>query len=64
MLKLGRSCPSTHAQNATPITTRLVTGEELLRMPDGGYRYELIRMALVKMTPSGHGSIEFGEQDS
>ena len=36
---------------------RLVTAEELLEMPDDGYRYELVRGELRKMAPAGakHG---------
>lgn len=39
--------------------TRLVTAEELLDMPDDGYRYELVRGELIKMAPAGaeHGDI-------
>jgi Uma2 family endonuclease len=33
---------------------QLVTAEELLRMPDDGYRYELVRGELRKMAPAGH----------
>ena len=38
-------------------TTKLVISDELLRMPDDGYRYELFEGHLVKMTPAGctHG---------
>ena len=32
---------------------RLVTAEELLEMPDDGFRYELVRGELRKMAPSG-----------
>ena len=37
----------------------LVTAEELLNMPDDGYRYELVRGELRKMAPAGarHSSI-------
>ena len=37
--------------------SRLVTAEELLEMPDDGYRYELVRGELRKMAPAGarHG---------
>jgi Uma2 family endonuclease len=40
-------------------TTRPMTAEELFRMPDDGYRYELIKGELRRMTPSGgeHGEI-------
>ena len=33
------------------------TAEELLAMPDGGFRYELVRGELVRMAPAGrvHG---------
>lgn len=33
---------------------QLVTAEELLHMPDDGFRYELIRGELKKMPPPGH----------
>ena len=38
-------------------TTKLMTAEELLEMPDDGFRYELVRGELVKMAPAGrvHG---------
>ena len=35
-------------------TTRPVTVEELLHMPDDGFRYELVRGELRKMPPAGH----------
>lgn len=37
-----------------------MTAEELLRMPDDGYRYELVRGELVKMAPAGrrHGRLD------
>ena len=36
---------------------KLMTAEELLEMPDAGFRYELVRGELVKMAPAGriHG---------
>ncbi|MYC07901.1 MAG: Uma2 family endonuclease [Chloroflexi bacterium] len=34
--------------------TQLMTADELLAMPDDGYRYELIRGELIKMAPAGH----------
>jgi len=39
--------------------TQPVTAEELLQMPDDGYRYELVRGGLRKMPPAGgeHGEI-------
>ena len=48
--------------------TRLVTADELLMMPEDGYRYELIRGVLIKRMPAGdrHGdaaawtAVEFG----
>ena len=48
--------------------TKLITADELLRMPDDGYRYELIRGVLIKRMPAGdrHGdaaawtAVEFG----
>jgi Uma2 family endonuclease len=33
---------------------QLITAEELLRMPDDGYRYELVRGELRKMAPAGY----------
>jgi Uma2 family endonuclease len=38
---------------------QLVTAEELLRMPDDGYRYELVRGELRKKAPAGylHGRV-------
>jgi Uma2 family endonuclease len=40
-------------------TTTPVTAEQLLRMPDDGFRYELLAGELKKMTPSGweHGAV-------
>ena len=38
----------------TTTATRLVTAEELLDMPDDGFRYELVRGELIKMPPAGH----------
>ncbi len=48
--------------------TKLITADELLLMPDGGYRYELLRGVLIKRMPAGdrHGdaaawtAVEFG----
>ena len=39
--------------------SRIVTAEELLRMPDDGFRYELVKGELIKMAPAGaaHGSL-------
>lgn len=40
-------------------TTRLVTADELLHMPDDGYKYELVRGRLIRMSPPGarHGIV-------
>ena len=40
-------------------TARLMTAEELLEMPDDGFRYELVRGELVKIAPTKnhHGEI-------
>jgi Uma2 family endonuclease len=48
------------------IKTRPVTAEELLRKPDDGFRHELVRGKLRKITPAGdeHGYVAgeiFGE---
>ena len=40
--------------------TKLVTAEELIQMPDDGYRYELVRGDLVKMAPPGLRHGRFG----
>jgi Uma2 family endonuclease len=39
--------------------TRAITADELLRMPDDGYKYELVAGRLRKMTPAGslHGVV-------
>jgi Uma2 family endonuclease len=34
--------------------TKLVTAEELLAMPDDGFRYELVKGELIRMPPPGH----------
>jgi Uma2 family endonuclease len=40
-------------------STRLVTAEELARLPDDGYRYELVEGRLIRMSPVSfdHGRI-------
>ena len=40
----------------------LLTAEELLKMPDDGYRYELVKGVLRKMLPAGfeHGTTTMG----
>ncbi|MCI0416785.1 Uma2 family endonuclease [bacterium] len=40
-------------------TTTLVSAEELLKMPDDGFRYDLVRGILKKMSPGGkkHGKV-------
>jgi Uma2 family endonuclease len=44
---------------AMSTTVRQMTAEDLLRMPDDGFRYELVRGELTKMSPAGnkHGRI-------
>ncbi|MBA3441573.1 MAG: Uma2 family endonuclease [Pyrinomonadaceae bacterium] len=39
--------------------TKTVTANELFRMPDDGFRYELVDGELIQMTPSGgeHGAV-------
>jgi len=39
--------------------TRAITADELLHMPDDGYKYELVAGRLRKMTPAGslHGVV-------
>lgn len=40
-------------------TTQAITADELLQMPDDGFRYELLKGVLVKMAPAGseHGKL-------
>ena len=40
-------------------TTQPMTAEQLLNMPDDGFRYELVRGELRKMVPSGHAHGEY-----
>jgi Uma2 family endonuclease len=35
-------------------TSQLITADDLWRMPDDGYRYELVRGELRQMSPAGH----------
>jgi len=35
-------------------TIQVLTSEDLLQMPDDGYRYELLRGELLKMAPASH----------
>ena len=44
---------------ATTTERRVTTAEELMDMPDDGYRYEMVRGELRKMVPAGseHGDI-------
>ena len=44
---------------ATQTERRLMTAEELLAMPDDGYRYELVRGELRKMAPASNEHGEF-----
>jgi Uma2 family endonuclease len=43
-------------------TTQNLTAEQLFQMPDDGFRYELVKGELKKMTPAGfkHGAIVAG----
>ncbi|MCI0529162.1 MAG: Uma2 family endonuclease [Nitrospira sp.] len=43
----------------TTATPQTFTAEDLLKMPDDGFRYELVRGELIKMVPPGaeHGGI-------
>jgi len=40
------------------VATQVITAEELLRMPDDGFRYELVKGELKRMAPAGseHGA--------
>jgi hypothetical protein len=37
-------------------TSTRITAEELLKMPDDGFRYELVKGELVKIAPAGRGA--------
>lgn len=41
------------------LETKLITADELLRMPDDGFRYELVKGELLRMSPTGtrHGEV-------
>ena len=43
-------------------TTKLITADELLLMPDNGFRQELVRGELIEMPPPGkrHGEVTMG----
>jgi Uma2 family endonuclease len=41
---------------AVPTTTPLLTADDLMAMPDDGYRYELVRGELVRLPMSAHQS--------
>jgi Uma2 family endonuclease len=48
-----------HAREAfMATTTQVVSAEDLMRLPDDGFRYELVKGELVKMPPAGsaHGN--------
>jgi Uma2 family endonuclease len=34
--------------------TQGITADDLLRMPDDGFRYELVKGELIRMTPTGN----------
>lgn len=44
---------------ATPVAGRMMTAEELLHLPDDGWRYALVRGELQRMPPAGfrHGAV-------
>src|SRR4028118_1482070 len=41
-------------------TTHLTTADELLLMPDDGFRYELVEGELRRMSPAGHNHGRIG----
>ena len=52
--------PSSPAENASmTVSTKLMTTDELLMLPDNGKRYELIEGVLIEMSPAGaaHGLV-------
>ena len=48
-----------HAEELMSTSTRMVTADDLLRMPDDGRRYELVEGELTSMAPAGgrHGHV-------
>jgi len=61
---LERSSHRTHVSRSKKMSatsTALMTAEELMELPDDGFRYELINGELIKMPPPGspHGRIAF-----
>ncbi len=59
MLECGKQAYRTGQCDMTT-TPKLITADELLRMPDDGYRYELVRGALTEKMPppgDGHGDV-------
>ncbi|MDQ4127249.1 MAG: Uma2 family endonuclease [Actinomycetota bacterium] len=47
------------------VVRQQVGAEELLHMPDDGFRYELVRGELRQMTPAGnvHGRVAVGSDE-
>jgi Uma2 family endonuclease len=54
MMKVKLRSPSERSLRSMTTRIRPVTAEELLRMPDDGFRYELVRGELRKMPPAGN----------
>ena len=51
---LARFLPLSALVEIPMTTTELITADELLQMKDDGFRYELVRGELIKMSPAGH----------
>src|SRR5437899_3288290 len=43
-----------------PSTARLITADELERMPEDDYRYELVKGRLIRMSPPGYEHARIG----
>ena len=53
------SQPASFSSPVAPVAGRSMTAEELLRLPDDGWRHALVRGELQRMTPAGfrHGAV-------
>ncbi len=53
------SQPASFSSSATSAAGRIMTAEELFRLPDDGWRHALVRGELQRMTPAGfrHGAV-------
>src|ERR1044072_9156405 len=61
MLQRSSHAHVSRSKEMSATSTALMTAEELLQLPDDGFRYELINGELEKMPPPGppHGRLAF-----